>query len=228
MISVDTVYQKVLAILNKENRGYMTPQEYNLLANQAQLEIFEQYFFDLNQYLRRGRVNHEYGDVINNIEQKLNIFRLTGAMTKSNGRYTLPSNLYKIGTITIDNNIIEETQENVLPRLLKGRLTEVTATNPVYVKSGDFVSVYPTSIVNNISISYIKKPETVNWTYTEVGGTALYNSSALGHQNFELDSSEESKIVVLILSYAGITVKAEDVYPVAEKKYVDKITLEKS
>ena len=44
-VSVDTVYQRVLAILNKENRGYVTPQEYNLFANQAQLEIFEQYFF---------------------------------------------------------------------------------------------------------------------------------------------------------------------------------------
>ena len=30
MVSVDTVYQTVLAILNKENRGYMTPQEFNL------------------------------------------------------------------------------------------------------------------------------------------------------------------------------------------------------
>ena len=49
-ISIDTVYQRVLAILNKENRGYITPQEFNLFANQAQLEIFEQYFFDLNQY----------------------------------------------------------------------------------------------------------------------------------------------------------------------------------
>ena len=48
-VSIDTVYQRVLAILNKENRGYVTPQEYNLFANQAQLEIFEQYFFDLDR-----------------------------------------------------------------------------------------------------------------------------------------------------------------------------------
>ena len=54
MISVDTVYQRVLAILNKENRGYMTPQEFNLMANQAQIEIFEQYFYDLNQFNRAG------------------------------------------------------------------------------------------------------------------------------------------------------------------------------
>ena len=40
-VSVDTVYQRVLAILNKEQRGYITPQEFNLFANQAQMEIFE-------------------------------------------------------------------------------------------------------------------------------------------------------------------------------------------
>ena len=48
MVSVDTVYQKVLAFANKEQRGYITPQEFNILANQAQLEIFEQYFYDSN------------------------------------------------------------------------------------------------------------------------------------------------------------------------------------
>ena len=48
-ISVDTVYQRVLAIANKEQRGYITPQEYNLLANQAQMQIFESYFFTKNQ-----------------------------------------------------------------------------------------------------------------------------------------------------------------------------------
>ena len=54
-VSIDTVYQRVLAILNKENRGYVTPQEFNLFANQAQLEVFEQYFFDLNQYERQPK-----------------------------------------------------------------------------------------------------------------------------------------------------------------------------
>ena len=41
MVNIDTVYQRVLAIANKEQRGYITPQEFNLLANQAQMEIFE-------------------------------------------------------------------------------------------------------------------------------------------------------------------------------------------
>ena len=47
-ISVDTVYQRVLALANKEQRGYITPQEFNLLANQAQMTIFESYFYNKN------------------------------------------------------------------------------------------------------------------------------------------------------------------------------------
>ena len=43
-VNVNNVYQKVLAIANKEQRGYITPQEFNLFADKAQLEIFENYF----------------------------------------------------------------------------------------------------------------------------------------------------------------------------------------
>jgi hypothetical protein len=52
MIFIDTVYQRVLALANKEQRGYITPLEFNLIANQAQMAIFEQYFYDLNQFKR--------------------------------------------------------------------------------------------------------------------------------------------------------------------------------
>ena len=40
MVNIDNVYQKVLVLANKEQRGYITPQEFNLFASQAQLEIF--------------------------------------------------------------------------------------------------------------------------------------------------------------------------------------------
>ena len=46
-VSVDTVYKTVLSILNKEQRGYMTPDEFNKIGTQVQLEIFESYFDDI-------------------------------------------------------------------------------------------------------------------------------------------------------------------------------------
>ena len=61
-ISIDTIYQKVLAVANKEQRGYITPQEFNLFADQAQLQIFEQYFYDNNQFSRIPGNQTEYSN----------------------------------------------------------------------------------------------------------------------------------------------------------------------
>ena len=68
-VSIDTVYQKVLMLANKEQRGYITPQEFNLFANQAQMEIFEQYFYDLNQLARIQGNSDQYADIRHNIQE---------------------------------------------------------------------------------------------------------------------------------------------------------------
>ena len=51
MVNIDNVYQKVLAIANKEQRGYVTPQEFNLFADQAQSELFNSYVKDHAQLM---------------------------------------------------------------------------------------------------------------------------------------------------------------------------------
>jgi hypothetical protein len=77
-INVNTVYQTVLSILNKEQRGYMTPDEFNKVATQVQLEIFESYFNDLNQQLRVPQTNVEYADRQKNVDECLAIFKQFG------------------------------------------------------------------------------------------------------------------------------------------------------
>ena len=74
MVSVDTVYQKVLALANKEQRGYITPQDFNLFANQAQMEIFEQYFYDTNIARKSQGNDTVYADVDEMLEEKIQIF----------------------------------------------------------------------------------------------------------------------------------------------------------
>ena len=69
MVNIDTVYQRVLALANKEQRGYITPLEYNLLANQAQLSIFEQYFYDRNQTARGPGNSTPFSDVDNILDK---------------------------------------------------------------------------------------------------------------------------------------------------------------
>ena len=90
-INVNTVYQTVLLILNKEQRGYMTPVEFNKIGTQVQLEIFEKYFEDLNQQIRIPQTNTDYADRVVNLDEKISIFKTIGNTTYANGSFSLPA-----------------------------------------------------------------------------------------------------------------------------------------
>jgi hypothetical protein len=90
-INVNTVYQTVLLILNKEQRGYMTPVEFNKIGGQVQLEIFEKYAEDMNQQLRVPQVDLDYSDRQINIDEKLSIFKEIDAATYTTSGFRLPS-----------------------------------------------------------------------------------------------------------------------------------------
>jgi hypothetical protein len=92
-VNVDMVYKTVLLILNKEQRGNMTPDEFNKVATQVQLEIFESYFETLNQQVRRPDNDTEYSDRVKNVDQAISIFKEYGNATYVGGGnyFTLPT-----------------------------------------------------------------------------------------------------------------------------------------
>ena len=92
-VNVNVVYRTVLLILNKEQRGNLTPDEFNKVSTQVQLEIFESYFDMLNMQLRRPDNDTEYADRIKNIDHNISIFKEYGAATyvPTGGYFTLPT-----------------------------------------------------------------------------------------------------------------------------------------
>ncbi len=88
-----------MAIANKEQRGYITPQEFNLFADQAQKEIFEQYFYDINQFSRVPGNQTEFSDQLYMLEEKIAPFRVNGvSMLSSTELLTRPT--FEDGVIT--------------------------------------------------------------------------------------------------------------------------------
>ena len=212
-VSVDTVYQRVLALANKEQRGYITPQEFNLLANQAQMEIIDQYFYDINQFGRMHGNDTEYSDMLNLIDEKLSVLKTVNLFTAVGGfisRGAL-SNIYKIGTV-IDstNNVeIEEVNENELLYINLSPLAQPTESRPVYTSREDGLHIVP-STVSAVNISYVKLPSNVSWGYVVDGlGNALYNSPV--SSNFEIHKSEEVELVYKILKLAGVTIQRQEI-----------------
>jgi len=77
-INVNTVYTTVLSILNKEQRGYLTPYEFNKAATQSQLDIFEKYFIDLDTQLRIPQNDFDYSNPLNNLDDVISTFKCIG------------------------------------------------------------------------------------------------------------------------------------------------------
>lgn len=239
-ISVDTVYQRVLGILNKEQRGYITPQEFNLLANQAQLDIFEQYFYDINQFDRIHGNSTEYSDMLTLLNEKINLFEVTSPMYYGGTNFPLPNNLYRLGTIIYTNTTtnpfgvilnedieVERINQNEFLYINSSPLTKPKNNRPIYTANSDGIKVYgDTVITTGVKCNYIKKPAKVQWGYQMVYGEALYNASI--SQNFELHPSEEPDLVIKILALSGLIVKEPDIYTTATQEEIKTIQQEKS
>ena len=248
-VNINTVYQRVQSIANKEQRGYITPLEFNRFANQSQLEIFEQYFYDLNQFLRIGGNDTRHADIVTGIEEKIALFEVfntsLGGYNGATNCYDLPAALHKLSTVSyIATSGIEGTfyeceyvNKKDLKLILTSNLTLPTTSRPIYVRQGSKINVYTgkttspyfTELQTNalIEIDYIKQPTEVTWGYVlDSNNDALYNSAA--STNFELHPSEEPNLVIKILELAGIAMKSPDIYQAADKENIEDIQQQKA
>ena len=225
MVNIDNVYKTVLNILNKENRGYITPAEINSLANQAQNEIFEGYF-SLRNYVVSN--NSNYSDIRKNVEEKIALFENeetinVGTFSNAAGNttssyYAYPSNFFRLGTVSTSAIHAGEVSSQKILYLNRSPLTKPTIKNPVYVRPEGGVVVYPTTGITSIDINYIRKPAEVKWVGGTAGGQVVANTSAGDYKNFELHASEEHELVVKILAYAGVIIRAADITQAASAK----------
>ncbi len=303
-INVNTVYQTVLLILNKEQRGYMTPVEFNKTGAQAQLDIFETYFDSLNQQIRVPQTDADYSNRVVSLDEKLSIFKEFGNATSisSSNVFNLPQQFsgsgsiatttlpaatasattaYVIQTATADqitNGVVEVFANGVLlsdtlysisgttinffsqpttgqtlivniyPKqfyklgqvlykpssfpiaeelqrvlreelyhLLKSDLTVPSTTNPIYLYENSQLTVYPTTIVDDIEVAYVRKPIAPIWNFT-TGSNNQYIFNASTSFNFELHSAEQTELILKILLYAGVVVKSPEIVQVAAQQ----------
>ena len=228
-ININKVYRVVLAILNKEQRGYLTPDQFNRLGRQAQLDLFEKSFYDYNRALiKENRIgsSSEYGDIAGNIQEKIDVFAKSATLTFTTGIAAEPNDLYRTILLTVNGDTeVEPVKKTELAYLNSSKLTAPSASYPVYYSEGDNVKIFPATITS-ANIDYIKIPADPIWGYTSSGGAYTYASGS--STDFELHPSEESLLVTKILAYAGVVLKDPTVIQVAAQEEANKFTKENS
>ena len=234
MILIDTVYQRVLAIANKEQRGYITPLEFNLLANQASLDVFEQYFYDLNQFERVVAEKPSISDMSELIKNKLTVF--TTVQTVLSGATVYPPN-YRTGRIYAGDYEAKLVTLNEVKRLLDSQFHRVgLVKNPVYIESrqsGQDIRVYngvsaSGRLTTGVSVEVITEPVKVEWGYDVIAEKALYNADPTRTINFQHHPADETIMVMKILELAGVIIQDPGVIQYADQEDLKKIQQQKS
>ena len=224
MVNIDSVYQTVQALVNKEQRGYLTPQEFNLFANQAQQDIFEQYFYDLNALREKRGEGHEVGDSVQVLKDKIagtdGVTYLNSANVP-NGT-TLPAG--RIGRIFVDLAGVRRTLRLVnadeIIRLRASKWHKAGFDEAVYFENGHKqIQVWSGTgqIQTGVTCEQTQgMPGVAYWGYIIVNEKTTYDPTTSRH--FSLPREEQPDLVTNILKLAGISIEEPGVYQVGAQE----------
>ena len=227
MVNVDTVYQTVQALANKEQRGYLTPQEFNLFAIQAQKDIFEQYLYDLDAIRAENPQKRELGDSIQHVLFKIqntagvSIDEVVATHVAGRGYLINPFNF--TGKIFCDDgggprSLTQIENIDEIYDTIASRWHQEGFDNFVYFEdgysyirvfsgAGEMTGMSPGSITYEAIRGF---PGLVNWGYAIVNEKPLYNPDV--STNFALHESEQPDLVSKILKLTGISIEDQELY----------------
>ena len=246
-INVNTVYTTVLSILNKEQRGYLTPDEFNKVATQVQLEIFEKFFEDYNQYLRMPKTDVDYASRMDHIYEEFQLFIESNSASAVNGNiynqpiegtpananpvHRLGSINYNLGKGAPQIELVgrsEYTQQTLSP------LTLPTSNFPIGIYTNNKITVYPpstgTPAVTDVTFNYIRKPKDVVWAFSiGTAGQYVYEPTttgtgvipSTGSVNFEIDETQQTEVILEILKYSGVIIRDPQVIQAATRELAE-------
>jgi hypothetical protein len=228
---INSVRNTVLAVLNKNNYGYVSPSDFNLYAKQSQLEIFEEYFSQYNKTINAENARMSgtsYADIRKSIEECIEIFSQTSTLTQvapGSNRFYLPSLtttgfdyflINKVlcydasGPTRVFKGEAEKVNHSQITMLVNSLLTTPTEQYPAYVQEGGIMTVYPSTInlPSEVDAQYFRYPKDPKWTYiTLASGEPVFDQSQPDYQDFEVPLEDEYKLVSKILQYCGMSIR---------------------
>ena len=164
---INEVRNTVLAIANKNNYGYISPADFNLYAQQAQMDMFEDYFYSYNSQIVKENMRQSgtgYADISKGLLEVIDTFYvniplLNSATTQAGdiqtNLYTLPSDYYLI------NKMMVYTKELAagVTTSTNGGAVAVNDTTADFIAAGvvagDIVSTITGGVVYNTTISQV-------------------------------------------------------------------------
>ena len=166
--SINEVRNTVLAIANKNNYGYISPQDFNLYAKQAQMDMFEDYFYSYNNWVNRENNRSSgtgYANITKGLVEVIDGFSTQVFLGQANANtFNLPNDYYLINKLFYYSTpLFTGTVTNIVANQLNDAAavgwTTIPASSPtpkigsIVVNTSTLQQAYVTGVVNTTTIT---------------------------------------------------------------------------
>lgn len=197
-LSVDKVFRFVQFVANKEHRGWISPEEFNIAAELAQIAVYSRLE---SGYLANKKIHNDMRPFLKSGVMSHNgtIFPWTG----------LPDLRQFIGGLTSTSKELVEWTQAEYNANINSAIIAPDVNYPRCVVRDDGISVLPASIITDITVDYIAKiTNAPEWTYTVVSNRPVYDDAGT---DFTFDDNLFLEIATNILMNVGMNLKDENV-----------------
>jgi hypothetical protein len=237
-MNINDMYQICQYAINKAQNGYLTPSQFNLLANQAQTSYQDYLLGEFQQYQYgrpQAKVNYSQNS---DTRQRLTPFILSATLDPdADGLVDYPTDTitkdgvdYEVKYLQTDSMLTEDfdrirfVQQDSLYSYLKSEIDPI-ATNSIYLLKETGFQFYPNTTDNDVSLSNIKLTYVVGtpimtWAYTLDGnGRAVFAPTQTGVGVTPTTGTAEPlwydvdklEIIARILKLVGVSLQAGQV-----------------
>jgi hypothetical protein len=216
MASVNAVYSTLKDLVNKDQKGFVTPAVFNNLAGIAQINIYNRLFDTLKDAKRTRRAQFDPArdkSLEKRIQEDLSSFARNQTITRADGVFAKPDDLSRIISATTFGSIVlgQSTRtpiemlydEDKIERILRSNISSPTESFPIALVSDD-IEVFPQTI-NRIQLRYYKIPNNPTFAYVTVNGIEIYN--ATGSVDFDLPDHYSAMLVTEIAELIGLNLR---------------------
>jgi hypothetical protein len=221
-MTIDEVYKFIDFIVKKSNAGgYVTPSEFNLLINRAQIQYFNKLYGNQNDYRYDRPVPKISYAVTEKISNSLSPFLSdkTTVTIDANGQCTTPTDMIQMVAVTKEvsgkENEITRVEQDRVANNLSSYYDAPDTEFPIYTQLRTKLQFYPKALAS-ASIVYLKKPTNMSWAFTTVSGRYVYDP-ILSVQPLWSDV-DMNEVMYIALSYIGVNLKDQEVSQFANIK----------
>ena len=229
MASVNAVYSTLKDLVNKDQKGFVTPAVFNNLAGIAQINIYNRLFDTLKDAKRTRRAQFDPArdkSLEKRIQEDLSSFARNETIARVDGVFAKPDDLSRIISATTFGSIVlgQSTRtpiemlydEDKIERILRSNISSPTESFPIALVSND-IEVFPQTI-NRIQLRYYKTPANPVFGFTNVGGVEIFN--AAGSVDFDLPDHYSAILVSEIAELIGLNLRDQAVEAFGQQEQV--------